>query len=40
VQISRALVNADIGIAALIPEAASLERLFFELTEQSEQEAA
>jgi ABC-2 type transport system ATP-binding protein len=40
VQISRALVNADIGIAALIPESASLERLFFELTEQSEQEAA
>src|SRR5262249_28284048 len=40
VQISRALVNADIGIAALIPESASLERLFFELTEQPEQEAA
>jgi ABC-2 type transport system ATP-binding protein len=40
VQVSRALVNADIGIAALIPESASLERLFFELTEQPEQEAA
>jgi ABC-2 type transport system ATP-binding protein len=40
VEISRALVNGGIGIAALIPEAASLERLFFELTEQTEQEAA
>src|SRR5262249_21915241 len=40
VQVARALVNADIGIAALIPESASLERLFFELTEQPEREAA
>jgi ABC-2 type transport system ATP-binding protein len=31
--LSRALVEAGLGIAALAPESASLERLFFELTE-------
>jgi ABC-2 type transport system ATP-binding protein len=40
VELSRALVNEGIGIAALIPEAPSLERLFFELTEQAGQEVA
>jgi ABC-2 type transport system ATP-binding protein len=40
VDVSRALVNAGVGIAALIPEAPSLERLFFELTEEAGQEAA
>jgi len=40
VDVSRALVGAGVGIAALIPEAASLERLFFELTEEGEREAA
>ena len=34
--LSRALVEAGLGISALIPESASLERLFFELTEGSE----
>jgi ABC-2 type transport system ATP-binding protein len=40
VEVSRAIVNAGVGIAALIPEAPSLERLFFELTEAEAQEAA
>jgi len=31
--LSRALVEAGLGIAALVPETATLERLFFELTE-------
>jgi ABC-2 type transport system ATP-binding protein len=34
--LSRALVAAGLGISALVPESASLERLFFELTEGSE----
>jgi ABC-2 type transport system ATP-binding protein len=34
--LSRALVGAGLGIAALQPESASLERLFFELTEGAE----
>ena len=34
--LSRALVEAGLGIAALVPETATLERLFFELTEGSE----
>jgi ABC-2 type transport system ATP-binding protein len=33
--LSRALVAAGLGIAALVPEGASLERLFFELTEDA-----
>jgi ABC-2 type transport system ATP-binding protein len=33
VELSRALVAAGLGIAALVPETATLERLFFELTE-------
>ena len=33
VELSRALVGAGLGIAALVPETATLERLFFELTE-------
>jgi ABC-2 type transport system ATP-binding protein len=40
VAVSRALVEAGVGIAALIPEAASLEALFFELTEDSPEAAA
>jgi ABC-2 type transport system ATP-binding protein len=41
VELSRALVGAGLGISALIPEAASLEALFFELTEdRPRQEAA
>jgi ABC-2 type transport system ATP-binding protein len=41
VELSRALVGAGLGISALIPEVASLEALFFELTEgQPNQEAA
>jgi ABC-2 type transport system ATP-binding protein len=40
VAVSRALVEAGVGIAALIPEAASLEALFFELTEGSPEAAA
>ncbi len=32
-ELSRALVNAGIGMRALVPETASLEALFFELTE-------
>jgi ABC-2 type transport system ATP-binding protein len=32
-ELSRALAAAGIGIAALVPETATLERLFFELTE-------
>jgi ABC-2 type transport system ATP-binding protein len=40
VTVSRALGEAGIGIAALIPEAASLEALFFELTEDQPQPAA
>jgi ABC-2 type transport system ATP-binding protein len=35
-ELSRALVDADLGIAALVPETATLERLFFELTEGAE----
>jgi hypothetical protein len=31
--VSRRLGNAGIGIAALVPEAATLEDMFFELTE-------
>jgi ABC-2 type transport system ATP-binding protein len=34
--LSRALVAAGLGIKALVPETATLERLFFELTEGSE----
>jgi ABC-2 type transport system ATP-binding protein len=34
--LSRGLVGAGLGIAALAPESASLERLFFELTESGE----
>jgi ABC-2 type transport system ATP-binding protein len=34
--LSRALVEAGLGIAALVPETATLERLFFELTEGGE----
>ena len=34
--LSRELVGAGLGIAALAPESASLERLFFELTEGAE----
>jgi ABC-2 type transport system ATP-binding protein len=33
VELSRALVGAGLGIAALVPETATLESLFFELTE-------
>ena len=33
---SRALVEAGLGIAALVPETATLEHLFFELTESAE----
>jgi ABC-2 type transport system ATP-binding protein len=33
VALSRSLVEAGLGIAALVPETATLERLFFELTE-------
>ncbi len=33
VQLSRALVESGLGIAALVPETATLESLFFELTE-------
>jgi ABC-2 type transport system ATP-binding protein len=33
VELSRSLVDAGLGIRALIPETATLERLFFELTE-------
>lgn len=33
VELSRALVAAGLGIAALVPETATLESLFFELTE-------
>jgi ABC-2 type transport system ATP-binding protein len=40
VAVSRALVEAGVGIAALIPEAASLEALFFELTEDRPEAAA
>src|SRR5207247_6783637 len=40
VELSRALVEAGVGIAALIPEAASLEALFFELTEDRPEAAA
>jgi ABC-2 type transport system ATP-binding protein len=40
VAVSRALVETGIGIAALIPEAASLEALFFELTEDQPTPAA
>jgi ABC-2 type transport system ATP-binding protein len=40
VAVSRALVEAGVGIAALIPEAASLEALFFELTEDRPEVAA
>ena len=32
-ELSRALVDAGLGLRALIPETASLEALFFELTE-------
>jgi ABC-2 type transport system ATP-binding protein len=32
-ELSRALVEAGVGIALLVPETATLERLFFELTE-------
>jgi ABC-2 type transport system ATP-binding protein len=35
-QLSRALADAGLGIAALVPETATLERLFFELTEGAE----
>jgi hypothetical protein len=31
--LSRVLVGAGLGIAALVPETATLEQLFFELTE-------
>jgi ABC-2 type transport system ATP-binding protein len=34
--LSRSLVDAGVGIAALVPETATLERLFFELTEGEE----
>jgi ABC-2 type transport system ATP-binding protein len=34
--LSRALVDAGLGIKALVPETATLERLFFELTEGAE----
>jgi ABC-2 type transport system ATP-binding protein len=34
--VSRALVEAGLGIAALVPETATLEHLFFELTEGAE----
>jgi ABC-2 type transport system ATP-binding protein len=40
VDVSRALVGAGVGIAALVPEAQSLESLFFELTEEAAREAA
>jgi ABC-2 type transport system ATP-binding protein len=33
-QLSRALVAAGLGLRALVPETASLETLFFELTEE------
>jgi ABC-2 type transport system ATP-binding protein len=38
VELSRALVHSGLGIAALIPETATLESLFFELTEGAEDE--
>jgi ABC-2 type transport system ATP-binding protein len=38
--LSRALVEAGLGIAALVPETATLESLFFELTEGAHDEAA
>jgi len=34
--VSRALVGAGLGLTALIPEQASLETFFFELTEAAE----
>jgi ABC-2 type transport system ATP-binding protein len=40
VGLSRALVHAGIGIVALVPETASLEHLFFELTEAEPGDAA
>jgi ABC-2 type transport system ATP-binding protein len=36
VELSRALVEAGLGIAALVPETATLEQFFFELTEDVE----
>ena len=35
-ELSRALVRAGLGIVALVPETASLESLFFELTEEAQ----
>ena len=40
VGLSRALVAAGLGIAALVPERASLESFFFELTEGAELQPA
>ena len=40
VRLSRALVDAGLGIAALVPEQATLETLFFELTEAAPRVAA
>jgi ABC-2 type transport system ATP-binding protein len=36
IELSRALVEAGLGITALVPQTATLERLFFELTESGE----
>ena len=35
VELSRKLVEAGLGIAALVPETATLESLFFQLTEKT-----
>ena len=35
VELSRSLVGAGLGIAALVPETATLEALFFQLTEST-----
>ena len=35
VELSRKLVEAGLGIAALVPETATLETLFFQLTENA-----
>jgi ABC-2 type transport system ATP-binding protein len=40
VELSRKLVEAGVGIAALVPETATLESLFFQLTEGTEAQVA
>jgi hypothetical protein len=38
VELSRRLVESGLGIAALVPETATLESLFFQLTESEQAE--